>query len=718
MYYPELFENPDHFLTAIDILIEDHSEEMVVPFAHFTSLLTTGQLKHFLNRNYAEPPSSMDAVREVWSQKRSDHSFGGEIQSTLDFLTTVVKHTARKGIHGFATGKMAELMGAFVIRRPTVTLDTREQETFRGMGRLFLLQELSIVEWKDFVARLAWGEGNYAHLEPDSSVAHHPKISDAYALAQLLLKQTLSPYQAVIAQAGRRVVAASKRLAVPVDPPSPAPTAAPLLTAPSHEPFTAPRLMTPADLASAASLSLEWTPASLTLGFTDDASHRPVFFNGNESLITAGGPGSYKTTSQVIRNLLTYPGSAIVLDVKGELWEQTAGHRAANFGEVYKFAPAAKDQRSHCYNPFDFISNDPAQATADCDAFGYEIISDNPDTRDPYWENRARNYLWAFATMLAISAPQSLRNMAHLAQCLNINTNGTKKKGKVTLAASTEAALQMMSALGDKHGIHDLCSISDAIRSGIGLSSNRAESIFDIARNHVTPFSQRSFVQNVTRSSDWHPLAFRYRPGTTLYLHVPTSELPSFTPLLRLMIYQHMRILLDHAAEAGEPPITFFLDELPQLGNFKSILQMQAVGRGAGLRLWMFVQNLRQLHTAYGLEAGRAIPEDARVRCYMKPDEGLAEHISRTLGKTENLFTGERRPIASAAEIRGPKFRNKTFVFASEDYPVVLERRPAFQDLGYLIQDPPEVPLVSGGTPLPRLPSGEADGSETEGDSA
>ncbi|ODA66039.1 Conjugal transfer protein TraG [Methyloligella halotolerans] len=445
---------------------------------------------------------------------------------------------------------------------------------------------------------------------------------------------------------------------------------------------------------NAASLSLDWTPASLTLGFTDDASQRPVYFNGNESLITAGGPGSYKTTSQVIRNLLTYPGSAIVLDVKGELWEQTAGHRAAHFGPVYRFSPADKDQRSHRYNPFDFISDDPAQATADCDAFGYEIISDNPDTRDPYWQNRARNFLWAFATMIAISTPKSLRNLAHLAQCLNISTIGTKEDGVITLASSTEAALKLLSALGDKHDIPDLRAVSDAIRAGIGLHSNRGESILDIARNHLAPFSQRRFVQEVTRTSDWHPLDFRRETGTTLYLNVSTSDLPSFSPLLRLMIYQHMRILLDHVAAPGEPPITFFLDELPQLGNFKSILQMQAVGRSAGLRLWMFVQNLRQLYTAYGLEAGRAIPEDARVRCYMKPDESIAEHIARTLGETENLFTGERRSLATAAEIRGPKFRNKTFVFASEDYPVILERRPAFQDLGYLVQEPPEVPQL------------------------
>ena len=62
--------------------------------------------------------------------------------------------------------------------------------------------------------------------------------------------------------------------------------------------------------------------------------------------------GRGKTTGFVIPNLLTYQGSAVVLDVKGENFGATARHRAAQGDKVFRFAPTDwKDGRSHRYNP-------------------------------------------------------------------------------------------------------------------------------------------------------------------------------------------------------------------------------------------------------------------------------------------------------------------------------------------------------------------------------
>ena len=62
--------------------------------------------------------------------------------------------------------------------------------------------------------------------------------------------------------------------------------------------------------------------------------------------------GRGKTTGFVIPNLLTFRGSAVVLDVKGENFEATARYRAAEGDDVYRFAPTDwNDRRSHRYNP-------------------------------------------------------------------------------------------------------------------------------------------------------------------------------------------------------------------------------------------------------------------------------------------------------------------------------------------------------------------------------
>jgi type IV secretion system protein VirD4 len=62
--------------------------------------------------------------------------------------------------------------------------------------------------------------------------------------------------------------------------------------------------------------------------------------------------GRGKTTGFVIPNLLTWQGSAVVLDVKGECYEATARHRAAQGDRVYRFAPTDwETRRTHRYNP-------------------------------------------------------------------------------------------------------------------------------------------------------------------------------------------------------------------------------------------------------------------------------------------------------------------------------------------------------------------------------
>lgn len=58
--------------------------------------------------------------------------------------------------------------------------------------------------------------------------------------------------------------------------------------------------------------------------------------------------GRGKTSGFVIPNLLTWQGSAVTLDVKGECFEATARHRAAQGDKVYRFAPTDwEGKRTH-----------------------------------------------------------------------------------------------------------------------------------------------------------------------------------------------------------------------------------------------------------------------------------------------------------------------------------------------------------------------------------
>ena len=67
--------------------------------------------------------------------------------------------------------------------------------------------------------------------------------------------------------------------------------------------------------------------------------------------LIAAPTGSGKGVGVVIPTLLTYPGSVICLDVKGENFAKTARRRASIGDKVYKFAPYDAEGRTHRYNP-------------------------------------------------------------------------------------------------------------------------------------------------------------------------------------------------------------------------------------------------------------------------------------------------------------------------------------------------------------------------------
>ena len=99
--------------------------------------------------------------------------------------------------------------------------------------------------------------------------------------------------------------------------------------------------------------------------------------------------GSGKGVGIVIPNLLHWPDSAIVHDVKGENFRLTCGFRAARGQKVYFFNPGDPEGRTHRYNPFQFVSNNPGLRIDDLQKIAHLLLP-----KHDFWENEART-LWS-----------------------------------------------------------------------------------------------------------------------------------------------------------------------------------------------------------------------------------------------------------------------------------------------------------------------------------
>lgn len=80
---------------------------------------------------------------------------------------------------------------------------------------------------------------------------------------------------------------------------------------------------------------------------------RPIWLNGTLHAIVIAPTRSGKSTCIAIPILLTYEGSVVVLDVKGELYRITSGYRGLALGQnVYIWSPYDDTGRTHRFNPF------------------------------------------------------------------------------------------------------------------------------------------------------------------------------------------------------------------------------------------------------------------------------------------------------------------------------------------------------------------------------
>jgi tetratricopeptide (TPR) repeat protein len=209
-----------------------------------------------------------------------------------------------------------------------------------------------------------------------------------------------------------------------------------------------------------------------------------------------------------------------------------------------------------------------------------------------------------------------------------------------------------------------------------GMPVKQRESLLDTARRHVEVWQSPS-VLKVTGDTTFDAASIRAE-NATVYLKVTLEDVERYASVLRVLIGQLLFKLYRVAPESDAPVVTFFLDELPRLGRLDVIEQSLDMGRGYGVRLWLFCQNLGQLQTAYPNAQG--MMSNCAIRCFMNPDEDAARWLSDNLGTRHGLLDGTRKPLVEPHQLTGPEFAHQVVVFSRGQLPARLDKKPAFAD--------------------------------------
>lgn len=396
--------------------------------------------------------------------------------------------------------------------------------------------------------------------------------------------------------------------------------------------------------------------ASLSLGVFEH-SGEDYLFDGSESLITIARPGRGKSQAHVVRNLLRLRAPAIVLDVKPELFDLTSKWRAQNVGPVQLFKPGDRDNTA-CFNPLDTIPPDPVEAyTAISRLLPLLMVPTDSKSAKGFWEGRAAQLLHAALYDVCLHRYEGRRDMSAV----------------VDWFSPSKKQLEMQIAFLQGCGIRSLVRVGNQLQNA---DEETRSNLYDTVLRHVEIWGSPALEPIIGETTiDFAGL----RPGNgTLYLCVTPEELESYRPLIRALLGHIFYSIRDARDQWDLSPVTFFLDEFPQLGFMQEIEQMLALGRQSGLRLWLFAQGKTQIEQAYG-DAERILDLMA-ARCFIEPTGPLAHELSKELGSTRGLFSSAEKPLATPQELMGPDYRDKVIVLEGGRPPARLRAVKAFED--------------------------------------
>ena len=407
------------------------------------------------------------------------------------------------------------------------------------------------------------------------------------------------------------------------------------------------------------------TPYWITFGVLAP-SFVQLRYSGEGSIITIAPPGSGKTQCNVFPNLLNWPGPAVVLDVKGEIYDGTSGWRSRNVGPVIKFSPLDPG-RSACYNPLAQVRRDSLYIWEDA-RFLADMMIVPSGAQDPFWENRARDILTLIIADLAFWNRADERPMSKVMSL--INRVGWK---------------EFVERCQDNP---EVSVMRDEATSLASMEAKTLDGILQTAKSSLSAWAGER-INMVTKKSDWAPIDLRNGKNMTIYMCLKPNEIKSYTSLLRVFIAQHIRGLTAELPPHGAPPILFVLDEFPQLQNMPPILEALEVGRQYGIRLWMFAQYMSQIQKAYG-ESAQGMIGACAVRTFMNPSlqDGTAKALSEQIGLREGEQHGGKgygvteanKYIVNATDLAGPGFKEVQIVLGVGSKPARVIKMYAHKD--------------------------------------
>lgn len=360
------------------------------------------------------------------------------------------------------------------------------------------------------------------------------------------------------------------------------------------------------------------------LGFTggtarpspgDSPQAEPLSDDSEAHCLVVAPTGAGKGRSIVIPNLLHWPHSAIVVDVKGEAALATARHRRSMGQQVAILDPFQRlGPGGDRLNPLDWVGTteehlaDNAVTLSEA-VTGQEMIS----AKEPFWDHAANDFVAGLIARAAALETAQQRCMGAVHDTLTDDDPAYR----IAVWLDTETSMHPFARRQLGAFLHHE---ADKVRS----------SVLSVALQHLRAFATplvQAGVADTTIDLD----ALRDGKPMTIYIVMPANRLVSHAGLLRLWLNMLLGIVAERSAQP-EGPTLLVLDEMAQIGGAPLILQALTLLRGYGLRVMAVVQSLAQLQSLWGKDYQTVVDNCGLVASFGQTRPVMANPMADLLG--------------------------------------------------------------------------------------
>jgi type IV secretion system protein VirD4 len=357
---------------------------------------------------------------------------------------------------------------------------------------------------------------------------------------------------------------------------------------------------------------------------------RLLIFGGPEHVMLYAPTRSGKGVGVVIPNLLTWPDSAVVLDVKRENWKASAGFRAAHGQQVILFDPLDAEGRTARFNPLGHIDRTDSIAVLDELQKLSGMLFTAPDNADPFWAEAARTGFIGVGAYIA-ETPELPFSLGSIYR--ELTTGDPRVRLPAIVAARADAGHPLPP--GCTGALSDFCSASENTFASIKQTITSRMGLWLNPR-----------VRAATDTSDFDLRDFRSK-RISLYLGVTVDNVFRVAPLYNLLLQLLVDLNTREPPSAGRHPIQVLvlLDEFARLGHAAVIARGFSYVAGYGLRLLAVLQSPAQLRAQYGHDLAEEIITNCGVEIAFTPKElKIAQDLSERLGYWTYAGRSTNRP--------------------------------------------------------------------------